>query len=102
MYKRETHSRRSFAAALAVLVVGSVEPVDAVTVLAHAFAQSFEEEGAFEAHFTDAAHQAHFAEAVCVIAFFDFVHASFEVDAFVAVGGFHGRREGWRYASRRR
>ena len=73
-----------------------------MTVLAHAFAQGFEEEGAFEAHFTDAAHEAYFAEAIGVIAFFDFVHTAFEVDAFVAVGSFDGGREGWRDASRRR
>ena len=34
----ETHSRWSFTATLTVLVVGSIEAVDAVTVLAHAFA----------------------------------------------------------------
>lgn len=73
-----------------------------MTVLAHTFPESFEEEGAFEAHLTYSAHEADFAEAVGVVAFFDFVHTSFEVDAFIAVGDFDRGRECWRDASRRR
>lgn len=73
-----------------------------MAVLAHAFAERFEEEGAFEAHFADAAHEADFSQAVGVVALFDFVHTTFEVDAFVAVGGFDGGRECWRDASSRR
>lgn len=53
----------------------------------------FEEERAFDAHLLDRTVKTQLALTCSVIGLFDLVQSSLEVDAFVVVGAFHGRRE---------
>ena len=85
---------RTFTAALAIIVVDSVWATNAV--LLHTFAEVFEKDSAFKAHFADAAHKTDFSKAEHIVGFFDFVHAPFELDAFSLVRNFDGWREGGR------
>ena len=88
------YRRRTFTATLAVIVVNSVWATNAI--LLHTFTEVFKKDSALKAHFADAAHQTDFPEAECIIGFFDFVHAPFELDTFSLIGNFDGWRKGWR------
>ena len=87
------YSGRTLAASLTFVVVHAVRTVAAV--FAHTFAKSLKQDGTLEAHFTYAADETRFAEAIGVIIFFDFVHAPFELDAFLSVCFLDRGREYW-------
>ena len=93
---QSTHCGRPLAAAVTAVVVVFVKRAidDAVgTVFTHPLAENLEENGTLEAHLANATNEAVFAEAVGVVVLFDFVHASFQLNALFLVGCFYGRRE---------
>lgn len=59
--------------------------IRAAAVLSHAFTKDFKKKGSLETHFSNSTHEADFTEAECIVAFFDFVHAALELDAFFLV-----------------
>lgn len=85
-----TYRRWPLAASFAILVIKSLSAIwTRSSIFLHPFSKNFKKKCTLKSHFANATHEANFSKAIGIIAFFDFVHASFQLNAFLFVGLFY-------------